>query len=395
MSAALSSFGQIFSLPFGERAHRAVNGFIVSLPALMSLASAGIAQETSLKPDEELVFYPSVAQRVPDGTNVWRAEIRGGVFEPEKRSLMLATLRETLDLKDVEMTATEVRVFNERARLFLVDHERGKKIFVRVGGKVFPVGKSGADGRFAGSVLLSDSEFERRPPTQGDGDAALEHAGSATPAPFTALLAAGDNRIFSGEVVCIADEGLSVVSDIDDTIKVTEVRNRHATLRNTFLREFQPVPGMAEFYQTLVWSNQATFHYISASPWQLYEPLAAFVRANGFPAGTFALKEFRWKDKSFMGLFADPEKYKPGVIEPLLKQFPKRRFILIGDSGERDPEIYAALALKYPNQIVRIYIRDVTGESADTKRYVEAFRDVPLGRWQIFRAPAELRFASE
>jgi phosphatidate phosphatase APP1 len=186
-----------------------------------------------------------------------------------------------------------------------------------------------------------------------------------------------------------------VISDLDDTIKITEVRDRHAAMRNTFLREFQPVPGMAEFYQTLARSNGAIFHYISASPWQLYEPLAAFVRTNGFPAGTFALKPFRWKDKSFFDLFANPERYKSGVIVPLLQQFPKRKFILIGDSGERDPEIYAALARKYPKQIVRIYIRDVTDESADKERYVKAFRDVPPGRWQIFRDPNELKVASE
>ena len=186
-----------------------------------------------------------------------------------------------------------------------------------------------------------------------------------------------------------------MISDIDDTIKITEVRDRHAALRNTFLREFQAVPGMAEFYQTLGRSNHAAVHYISASPQQLYEPLAAFVRSNGFPAGTFTLKEFRWKDKSFFSLFANPEQYKSGVIEPLMKQFPNRKFILIGDSGERDPEIYARLAREYPQQIARIFIRDVTGEPAASERYVKAFRDVPPERWQVFRVPDELKVASE
>jgi phosphatidate phosphatase APP1 len=152
---------------------------------------------------------------------------------------------------------------------------------------------------------------------------------------------------------------------------------------------------MAEFYQSLARSNGAAFHYISASPWQLYEPLAAFVRTNGFPAGTFALKAFRWQDKSFFSLFTNPEKYKSGVIEPLMKQFPKRKFILVGDSGERDPEIYAMLARQHPQQIARIFIRDVTGESAASERYVQAFRGVSPSRWQIFREPAELKIASE
>jgi phosphatidate phosphatase APP1 len=102
------------------------------------------------------------------------------------------------------------------------------------------------------------------------------------------------------------------------------------------------------------------------------------------------LKEFRWKNRTFFSLFASPEKYKPGVIESLLKQFPNRKFILIGDSGERDPEIYGALARKFPAQIIRIYIRDVTNEAAGSERYQKAFRSIPRETWQIFREPNEL-----
>lgn len=102
------------------------------------------------------------------------------------------------------------------------------------------------------------------------------------------------------------------------------------------------------------------------------------------------MKEFRWKNRTFFSLFTSPEKYKPGVIEPLLKRFPKRKFILIGDSGERDPEIYGALARKFPEQITQIYIRDVTDEAAESERYQKAFQAIPRTKWRIFRAPTEL-----
>jgi phosphatidate phosphatase APP1 len=105
------------------------------------------------------------------------------------------------------------------------------------------------------------------------------------------------------------------------------------------------------------------------------------------------LKPFRWKDRSFFSLFADPAQYKTGVIEPLLKQFPTRRFILIGDSGERDPEIYGALARQFPEQVVKIYIRDVTQEAADSPRYQKGFHGVPPDRWHICGDPAEIRVA--
>lgn len=335
---------------------------------------AGLADgQTHLRRDERIIFYPTIAERI-SGDAAWRVEIRGSAFEPEKRGVLLAALREALELEHVEMTPSEERIFNERARLFLVDHERGKKIFVRFGSKSFAVGKSKADGSFSGKVPLSDREMAK-----------------SSRITFEAALPPAESRVFRGEGFKLEETGLSVISDIDDTIRITEVRNRHAMLRNTFLRDFAPVPGMAEFYQTLARSNHAQFHYVSASPWQLYEPLAEFVNAYGFPHGTFALKEFRWKNRTFLSLFESPEKYKPTVIEPLLEQFPQRRFILIGDSGERDPEIYAALARKYPRQIAAIYIRDVTGEPASAGRYAKTFDGLPDELRQVFSAPAELK----
>src|SRR6478736_1568307 len=115
------------------------------LTAILMLAALNLGaaeNRTNLKPDEQIVFYPTVAQRVPGETNLWRAQIRGCVFEFEKRRLLVATLEEALELKTEELTAAQSVVFAERARLFLVDHERGKKIFVRCGTNEFFVGKS-------------------------------------------------------------------------------------------------------------------------------------------------------------------------------------------------------------------------------------------------------------
>ena len=346
---------------------------VIAVLSLLALSLRAEQAWTHLKPDEQIVFYPSIGQRVTGQTNLWRAEIRGCVFELEQRRLLVAAFGKAMELKTDDMTKAEAEIFGNRARLFLVDHERGKKVFIRLGTNEFFVGKSGADGRFAGEIKFSDPSQTR----------------------FVAILGVGEKREFNGRVFPMEAEGVSVISDIDDTIKITEVRNRKATLRNTFMREFEAVPGMAQFYLTATNEPHGSFHYVSASPWQLYEPLAALVASNGFPAGTFELKEFRWKDRSFFSLFAKPEKYKPSVIEPLLKQFPKRTFILIGDSGERDPEIYGALARKYPNQIFRILIRDVTRESSDAVRYQKAFRDVPLEKWQIFREPSEIKCLCE
>jgi phosphatidate phosphatase APP1 len=72
------------------------------------------------------------------------------------------------------------------------------------------------------------------------------------------------------------------------------------------------------------------------------------------------------------------------VIEQIMADFGQRRFILIGDSGEHDPEIYGDLARKHGERVAHIYIRNVTGESRDGERMTNAFRDLPEDRWTLF-----------
>jgi phosphatidate phosphatase APP1 len=74
----------------------------------------------------------------------------------------------------------------------------------------------------------------------------------------------------------------------------------------------------------------------------------------------------------------------------LLNDYPRRRFILVGDSGERDPETYGTIARKFPARVLRIFIRDVTGEPAGTARYRHAFADLNADTWQLFQDPANL-----
>ncbi|MEA1951128.1 MAG: phosphatase domain-containing protein [Planctomycetota bacterium] len=178
-------------------------------------------------------------------------------------------------------------------------------------------------------------------------------------------------------------EGISVISDIDDTIKHSRVTDRKALLANTFLRQFEPVPGMAELYRD--WAQKGVvFHYVSGSPWQLYTPLAKFIRDEGFPAGSFALKNFRLKDPSSLGLLQSQESHKLVAIESIMKAFPRHRFILIGDSGEQDPEIYATVARKHPRQVAAICIRNVTAAKADDARFKAVRKGLGGVRFVLF-----------
>jgi phosphatidate phosphatase APP1 len=194
---------------------------------------------------------------------------------------------------------------------------------------------------------------------------------------------------WDGQVHLIEDQGISVISDIDDTMKVTGVHSRRSLLENTFLREFQAIEGMAPLYDS--WAAQgATFHYVSSSPWQLYDSLAELLAASGFPPGTFHLRSFRLRDHMLRRLLLIRRRGKVQAMYSLLRTFPQRRFVFVGDSGERDPEIYGTLARKFGHQVAAIYIRDLPERPLDYDRGRKAFQHIPPERWMLFRSPAEL-----
>ena len=179
-------------------------------------------------------------------------------------------------------------------------------------------------------------------------------------------------RNFNGEAILVPSTGVSVISDIDDTIKVSEVLDKKKLMRNTFMKDYEAVPGMADAYKRLA-AEKIAFHYLSSSPWQLYPALVAFMDKAGYPKGSFHMRDFRMKDETVFNVMKSSLETKPPGIRKLFDDYPKRQFILIGDSGEKDPEIYGMIARAYPGRVKHIYIRKVTPEEADDARYNAAF----------------------
>ena len=157
---------------------------------------------------------------------------------------------------------------------------------------------------------------------------------------------------------------LGLVSDMDDTVVVSEVLDKRVLLRNSLgvaPEKRVAVPGVAEAYRRLLAKNpapeSAAVFYVSASPRQLTDNLRAFLRVNGFPRGVLRLKEL--SETSEDSLTGDQRAYKRRVLEEIFRAHPKVRFALFGDDGEQDPEIYAELQEKFPGQIEGVWIRRV------------------------------------
>ncbi len=263
-------------------------------------------------------------------------------------------------------------IFRERARPFLADDESWREVKVRVAGRLRTLPLTDSEGHARSTVVLP------------------RRAGAPASVPVNAVLPRGDHRRVRGRVHLVGPTGVSVISDVDDTVKVSDVVDRTELLANTFLRPFRPVPGMPELYGS--WAARgAAFHYVTSSPWQLYHPLRRFFAEVGLPGGSMEMKTFSVTLERFTALFADPLRTKLPSVEAILRAWPHRRFVLVGDSGEKDPEVYAAAARRSPGRVERIYIRRVPGSDLTDARFDEAFAGLPGGLGATFEDPADLR----
>ncbi|MCB9866933.1 MAG: DUF2183 domain-containing protein [Phycisphaerales bacterium] len=351
------------------------NALLAIASVVAGLLGAGTEEARSqIKSDEEIIFFPTLAVPAADG-DTWELPIHGWIFEREWENKLVLRWAAQQGVGEDALTPEQARTLQERARWFVLDSERSKDIQVRIAGKVAAVGTSEEDGHFQSVVQLTAEELAQ----------AVQTRGALRVVPFRAIMREGDEREFSGQVVIVQPAGLSIVSDIDDTIKITEVHDRDKLIENTFFEPMEAVPGMAAFYRALAArSPHPDFHYVSASPWQLYQPLQKFLDDSGFPAGSVHLRRLGISLANALDGFVVPDDYKEQRIAEIIGAFPERQFMLIGDASERDPEAYAALAKRFPRQVVKIMIRATPGNPPDSPRFEEVFANLPNERWQVY-----------
>lgn len=160
------------------------------------------------------------------------------------------------------------------------------------------------------------------------------------------------------------DARFGVISDIDDTIVQTNAtsipRMVRSVIRNAASR--LPFDGVADLYRALH-ANRNPIFYVSSSPWNMYDLLHDFMDLNGIPHGPMFLQDWGVDEQT---LITRPhETHKLAQIQTLLDYYPDLRFVLIGDSGQHDPEIYLKVIQSRPERIVAAFIRDVTPDLRD------------------------------
>lgn len=161
--------------------------------------------------------------------------------------------------------------------------------------------------------------------------------------------------------------GIGVISDIDDTIKHTGITgDKMSMFRNVFVQAMDNwlIEDMPRFFDTLYNSRkEVDFFYASNSPSQLNDTLSLYINRY-YPPGPIFLKQY--SGNLLSSIMESGISKKLPIITNIMKNYPKKKFILVGDSGEQDFETYIRTALLFKQQILGIYIRCCKNSISDS-----------------------------
>jgi phosphatidate phosphatase APP1 len=198
-----------------------------------------------------------------------------------------------------------------------------------------------------------------------------------------------DSSGFRGNFTIYPANGWAVVSDLDDVLRITQIWEPFTGLKNTFEEDYVPVPGMPALFAN--WSRtlpNPSFHYATTTP----IPLAgAYIRwlPTTYPLGTLDMRP--------VDLFHpdDVLNARQDQLERLGETFPKRKFIMVGDTSSNTLiKAYPEFARNFPSQLGCIFIRNITYTYPDYSNSLidleKEFEGVPRTKWFVFNTPEEL-----
>ncbi|KAB8294324.1 hypothetical protein EYC80_009742 [Monilinia laxa] len=321
-------------------------------------------------------------------TGKWEAEFVTAFWETETGKHLPEIVGDIVGKIGSDGDKGEDEIVEERLRPFLMDVRPGRVVDVDSSehGKTaeLRLGPSGREGISSDIRILVDKK---------DGEVVT----------WRAKVPEGAEGILEMRTVYAEPEGWGVISDIDDSIKITQTSSPTGILCSTFLSKPSPIEGMPEFYkhiQSLITpkcASVAPWFYLSASPYTLYSFLNDF-RQEYYPQGTMILRDANFLNLSGLleTLTEGTQEYKVDRMEKIHKWLPKRKMLCVGDSTQSDPEAYGEMYRKDPTWIKLILIRKVTDIAAigiadknEPERFEKAFTGVPKSVWRVFESPKE------
>jgi len=199
---------------------------------------------------------------------------------------------------------------------------------------------------------------------------------------FTLIRKQSDKPVLHKGYV-LTEEQIGVITDIDSIFSTPEVdSSKLPGLEYGFLRPFQIAPEIVSLYQQ--WQKEdKTFHYVSGLPLQLYPAWESFLKENNLPLGAFHIETSFIIGKKLVDRLKKPHVYISNYIRTLLRNTPKRRYILLGRENGAIARIYAQLLHEHPNSIKHVYIFDTYGRDKKHPYYQSIFQGLADKSWSV------------
>lgn len=185
----------------------------------------------------------------------------------------------------------------------------------------------------------------------------------------------------------VPDDGMTIISDIDDILRVTKIYEPEDGLLNTFARPFRPWMNMPDIYAN--WSESLPdlhFHYLTTTPEQITRNYMEFIYAT-YPLGSFDTRPLNFSDISAT---LQIRKY---LLDRIFQTFPNRKFILVADTSNSDVmRDYPQMATDYPGQVQCIFLRNTSAtDSGDKFPYdTSGFKNLKQEMYMFFTVPDDL-----
>jgi len=180
--------------------------------------------------------------------------------------------------------------------------------------------------------------------------------------------------------------GLTVVSDIDDILRVTKIYQPEQGLLNSFARPFVPWENMPDIYRNWSYSIPTMhFHYLTTTPEQITRNYMQFIYAT-YPGGSFDTRPLNFTNAD------ETLSVRLYLLQKIFDSFPNRKFILVGDVSNSDiMKDYPQLAVNYPNQVQCIFLRNTTATDNDSFPYdTSGFKTLNQEKYMFFKHSDDL-----
>jgi hypothetical protein len=374
------------------------------LPGLQNLPT-GSAVESSLGiSSSELAASPTQVLNIPGYGNWtssgWNLRIHGNVFKQPNISNATVDKLANFFLIDTSV-ANLTQPEQDQARNLTREIYVVQQGDVNVTMELLPgpsAGSSGESGGGGGTTPAGGDQFVTLPyPTTPEGDFdvfvpvdnntfSLAAGNGEIPAQRINVYAQGTDT-GNATSYLVSDQGLSIVSDIDDILRVTKIYEPKEGLLNSFARPFTPWMNMPDIYAN--WSRSLPnmhFHYLTTTPEQITRNYMQFIY-DTYPGGSFDDRPLNFSDVSAT------LSIRKFLLDKIFQTFPNRKFILVADTSNSDVmRDYPEMAKQYPGQVQCIFLRNTSStDPGDRFPYnTEGFKNLNTNSYMFFKVPDDL-----